>query len=924
MGARPISFPVGFVLVALALGLALAGAPAFAQTPPTADESDYYKVDFIPTPPGSVEVGGLDFLPDGRLVVSTRHGQVWIVSNPCAVNPADAKLTLFAEGLYEGLGLAVVNGEICVLQRTELSRLKDTDGDGRCDTIETISDDWGVSGNYHEFAYGLPHDRDGNFYVSLNVGFLDPKWWHGKSLARWRGWIIKIGADGKSEPFASGFRSPNGLGFNDEGDLFATDNQGDWMPSCPLFHVKKGEFYGHPASLEWTDEYQKANRKASDTEPPTRQRRAPAVWIPYGLSRSAGNPLQDSTGGKFGPFAGQMFVAELTNGCVVRADLEKVEGEWQGSALQFRRGTGSANRIAFAPDGTLIVGLTNRGWGGAPPADGLARVKWTGRVPMEMQHVHLEQDGFLVTFTLPLAADCAPAAENVHLVQYDYNSWWDYGSPEVHVTPVDVAAVEVANGRRALRVRAPGLKAGMCARLVLDGIVGEGAATRDPLLHPQIDYTINRLPGMAAAVPVAKTVEPPPSREDMEEGWVTLFDRRSIEGFDAEGWRRAAVHMDPNDATQLVEHPLVDDWDGMLVNSPGAHEALSKVLHADCDARVEFMVPKGSNSGVYFMGRYEVQILDSFGKKDVGPGDCGGIYEGRDGDSGFPGSAPKVNASNAPGEWQRFDVRFRAPRFDASGRKIANAKFEYVKLNGTLIQENVEVENPTRGGFDGPEAAWGPLRLQGDHGPVAFKKVRLKRLDPLPGDPAVASAAAAAPAAKDAQGFVRIFDGKTLDGWKKSGNAKWTVEDGAIVGRGDAGHLFSPRNDYVNFEQRARVVINDAGNSGFYFRTAYGDGFPAGYEAQVDSSHPDPQRTGSLYGMAKVTVAPVPANIWFDYKVRCVDEPAGTHIQIWVNGFQTVDFIDTARTYKSGHLALQQHNEGSEVRFKDVEVRELK
>jgi glucose/arabinose dehydrogenase len=193
---------------------------------------------------------------------------------------------LFADGLYEGLGLAVVKGDIYVLQRTELSRLRDTDGDGRCDTIDTISDDWGVSGNYHEFAYGLPHDADGNFYVSLNVGFLDPKWWHGKSLAPWR-WARSVN---ESDVHAS-FRSPNGLGFNGDGDLFATDNQGDWMPSCPLFHVKAGEFYGHPASLEWTDEYKKIGKKASDTDPPTRQRRAPAVWIPYGLSRSAGNPL---------------------------------------------------------------------------------------------------------------------------------------------------------------------------------------------------------------------------------------------------------------------------------------------------------------------------------------------------------------------------------------------------------------------------------------------------------------------------------------------------------------------------------------------------------------------------------------------------------------------------------------------------------
>jgi glucose/arabinose dehydrogenase len=934
MSARTRSFAIS---AGLACVVSFTGPASLApaQSAATADESNYYKVDLIPTKPDAIEVGGLDFLPDGRLAVSTRHGQVWIVSNPCAPNPADAKLSLFAEGLYEGLGLAVVGGEICVLQRTELSRLRDTDGDGRCDTIDTISDDWGVSGNYHEFAYGLPHDRDGNFFIALNVGFQDPKWWHGKSLAPWRGWVLRIRPDGRSEPFACGFRSPNGLCLSPDGDLFATDNQGDWLPSCPIYHVKKDEFYGHPASLEWTDEYHKLGRHPSDTEPPERPRKQAAVWIPYGMSRSAGNPAFDTTAGRFGPFSGSMFVAELTNGCVMRADLEKVEGEWQGSILQFRRGTGSANRIAFAPDGTLFVGLTNRGWGGAPPADGIARVRWTGRVPMEVKHLHLESDGFTASFTLPLAADCAPAAASLHVVQYDYNSWWDYGSPEVHVTPVDVAAVELAPERTSLRIHAPKLQAGMCARLLFDGIAGQGSAdgraTREPLLHPQIDYTINRLPGKKQATPVAKTVAPPPARQDVEEGWVTLLDRRSIEAFTGEGWRRAAVHMDPADPTRFAEHEMVDDWDGMLVNAPGAHDALSIFELGDCEARIEFCVTKNSNSGVYFMGRYEVQILDSFGKKEVGYGDCGGIYEGDDlgpdGKNGFAGSAPKVNACNAPGEWQRYDVRFRAPRFDASGRKVANAKFESVKLNGQLVQENVEVTNPTRGAFDGPEVAVGPLRLQGDHGPVAYRNIRLKPL--ADADPAADSTAGSTPDPDHGKGWVKLFDGKSIDGcqrideWKRSGEAQWSVEDGILVGRGKTGHLFSPRGDYVNVEQRCSAMINGGGNSGFYFRTAFGDGFPSGYEAQINASHTDPQRTGSLEDLAPVTIPLLAANVWFDYRVRCVDEPAGTHIQIWVNHLKTVDFIDKERRHKSGHLALQQHDEASEVRFRSIEVREL-
>jgi len=146
---------------------------------------------------------------------------------------------------------------------------------------------------------------------------------------------------------------------------------------------------------------------------------------------------------------------------------------------------------------------------------------------------------------------------------------------------------------------------------------------------------------------------------------------------------------------------------------------LTTLEHGDCQLTLEFKVPKGSNSGVYFQGQYEVQILDSFGKadKDLKYGDCGGIYNT---------APPKTNASRMPGEWQTFDVIFQAPRFDEKGKKIANAKFVKVIHNGVVIHENVEVKSPTTAALGGPERANGPLMLQGDHGPVAFRNIRMK------------------------------------------------------------------------------------------------------------------------------------------------------------------------------------------------------
>ena len=175
---------------------------------------------------------------------------------------------------------------------------------------------------------------------------------------------------------------------------------------------------------------------------------------------------------------------------------------------------------------------------------------------------------------------------------------------------------------------------------------------------------------------------------------------------------------------------------GILVNGPRGRTVhlVSKLEHGDCEAHIEFMVPRGSNSGVYFMGRYEIQILDSWDssrnapKKKVTYGDCGGIYQRWIGGRGFEGKAPRVNACLPPGRWQTFDVVFQAPRFDSRGKKIANAKFIRVLHNGILIHEDEEVSGPTRAAMFNDEKPFGPLILQGDHGPVAYRNVRVRLL----------------------------------------------------------------------------------------------------------------------------------------------------------------------------------------------------
>jgi hypothetical protein len=211
-----------------------------------------------------------------------------------------------------------------------------------------------------------------------------------------------------------------------------------------------------------------------------------------------------------------------------------------------------------------------------------------------------------------------------------------------------------------------------------------------------------------------------------------LFD-----GKDLAGWRQPTgdwmiakgVGLDPADPAKFVISP----GQGIAVNGAKGRtvELVTDAEFGDVEVHVEFCVPRQSNSGIYLMGRYEIQIYDSFGVgQDKYPGiECGGIYPRWISEKNVEGHSPRVNASKPPGKWQRFAITFRAPRFDASGKKIANARFVKVVHNGKVIHENVEVSGPTRATLWEDEKPTGPIRLQGDHGPVAYRNLRIKAIE---------------------------------------------------------------------------------------------------------------------------------------------------------------------------------------------------
>jgi len=198
-------------------------------------------------------------------------------------------------------------------------------------------------------------------------------------------------------------------------------------------------------------------------------------------------------------------------------------------------------------------------------------------------------------------------------------------------------------------------------------------------------------------------------------------------------WRIAGdAVLNPSNDKLLTGKP----GKGVIINGPTGRtrNILSKAEFGDVAAHVEFVVPKGSNSGVYFMGRYEIQVLDSWSvdEEKLKHGDCGGIYQRWANNQGFEGHPPRVNASREPGQWQSFDVVFRAPRFDKNGRKIAKARFEKVLHNGKLVHADVELTGPTRASTYNDEKAVGPIMLQGDHGPVAYRNIRIEPAGPNP------------------------------------------------------------------------------------------------------------------------------------------------------------------------------------------------
>jgi hypothetical protein len=359
-----------------------------------------------------------------------------------------------------------------VLHRRNLTRITEPDRPGvatRFDRVAALEQ--GVADTY-DYGYGLVRDRSGAFVFTHAP--------YGNTRLPGSGSALRLVPGKKPQETAFGFRNPLGWCTGPEGEIFFTDNQGEWVATNKLCHLVEGRFYGFPNPGQ---QYHATRPMAKTT-----------LWVPYGWARSINGVAYDRTGGKFGPFAGQFFLAELMfGGAIVRADLEKVNGEYQGACFPFW-GTGLMGplTLALGPRGNLYVGsITEPGWMAQPDRGALFRIDYTGPIPFEMQSIRVLPQGFRILFTKPVAVQAAQQPASYQIEHYRYEYTGAYGSPELDRTRQAVERVFVASDGRSVDLLTTGL---VKDRVYLIRAAGVRASSGEALVYPTGAYTLNEIP----------------------------------------------------------------------------------------------------------------------------------------------------------------------------------------------------------------------------------------------------------------------------------------------------------------------------------------------------------------------------------------------------------------------------------------------
>jgi hypothetical protein len=409
---------------------------------------------------------------DGRVfVASMKTGELLVLRDPTG-DAQKAHFDNYTRGLFqEAFSLLAEPDALYVLHRRNLTRIVDTDGDGVADRFDRLAAlPHGIADTY-DYGYGLVRDKIGAFVFSYAP--------YANTHLPGSGGALRLLPGHQPQEIAFGFRNPLGWCIGPDGEIFFTDNQGEWVATNKLCHLTEGRFYGFPNPAQ--------RRHAA--KPPGK----PAVWVPYAWAKSINGVACDRTEGKFGPFAGQFFLAELMfGGAIVRANVEKVNGEYQGACFPFwGRGLLGPLTLAFDPRGRLWVGsITEPGWMAQPDRGALFRIDYTGRVPFEMQSLHVLPRGFRIIFTRSVSPATARDVASYQVEHYRYEYTGAYGSPELDRTRVAIERVELsADGRSVDLFTAPLVK----DRVYLIEARGVRSAGGESLVYPAGAYTLNEI-----------------------------------------------------------------------------------------------------------------------------------------------------------------------------------------------------------------------------------------------------------------------------------------------------------------------------------------------------------------------------------------------------------------------------------------------
>jgi uncharacterized cupredoxin-like copper-binding protein/glucose/arabinose dehydrogenase len=474
-----------------------------AQQTDAAREGKYYRITDVPIPDSvMLEVGGMAFTHDDKLGIATRRGEIWVIEDPYGKKLKSPKYTRFASGLHEPLYLAYRNNAFYTTQRSELTKLTDTNQDGKADLFKTIYA-WPLSGNYHEYSYGPLFLPNGDMLVNLNLSWIG----RGASLTKWRGWMLKITEKGEMTPFATGLRSPAGFGLNAAGDIFYAENQGDWIGSGHITQLNLGDFAGNPAGLRWSGEPNSPVQLKPEMFPDSiglmydfaqkhEKVKLPTVWFPHTIMGISTSAILNIDNDDFGPFKGQMLVGDQGHSKIMRVFLEKVDGKYQGACFPFREGFSSGIlRMTWGSDHSLFVGMTSRGWASTgKELYGLQRLTWNRINPFEMKAVRAQSTGFEIEFTQPVNKKLAADAKNYQLTGFTYAYHKSYGSPIINNLNCPVTKAEVSADGRKVKLWVNNLRPGYIHELKLKNVITTGG---EELLHPVAYYTLNNIPGGA-------------------------------------------------------------------------------------------------------------------------------------------------------------------------------------------------------------------------------------------------------------------------------------------------------------------------------------------------------------------------------------------------------------------------------------------